>query len=1303
MRLVVRGILPLVVVFMLSVGGAFLPPADEEAKPDVYHVGENGFAKISEALAVAKGGDIIKVGPGIWDEPVDINKSVTIKGMGPDTLITSTWVVSTNGVTLKDNTYENIYDNSTPHDWDFGGIVTRQTTGDAPDNSLVSGLTVTGCEFRNCRQGIFLFGAKDSTVQNCDFYNCYRGITIRGHYINNNLVWTSSGNTVKDCNFYNSLGSGIDDGEAVAIFESDDNVVDSCTMDGNSYGVHVYKGTGNQVTGCTITDSTHEPISLDSVTGLNSLSVTSNTVRSNGKNVLMRNCNGVTFNSNTLRGNGGPIDLEGSSTIVFNGNTINGSSVYLNGSKSCSFASNVFEVSGEPSFVFKEGLAKDYYDHTIAASNTVGGRAIHHDHDNGAAVISGADAGAVYLTYCPDAQVTTSRVRGGDGVWVYMSERADIQADVTNCLRGIEVVDSDDTTLTGCDVNASTRGWNGVHIASGHTGGAAYNCTVAAPGTGPAFRVDGSSDFSTYNCTFDYDDVNASDGSLFVYNLLDIKVWDNGTVDPLPGVHVHITRDDVTVYATPHFNGVDAVTDAGGEVLGIVLLDRDYIGSDTATRHVHNVTVHKEIDAIWTDGANDIDMSGPLSLVFEAADIRAPMSPFGFAVTTVPEEDSIKVSWSPNADDTQVYSVYTNMTGDWALIENITGSELWIREGLVHATMYWFAVSAWDEVPLESPWSAFTSVVHVDGVRPAAPTGLAETGVGGTNVSMEWDAHQEADVEGYIVYVEEGPGTWRKVAGPLTGTTLTIEDLDSETTYRFVVTALDEVPNESPHSEVLEITTLDITPPDPPELDVLPRYTNKDPYTVTGTAEPGSTVTIFVGGGERATGIANESGGFAIELDLDDGLNLITAWATDGVGNTGALSPEARITLDQLAPDMPVLDELPELTNVVELTVTGTVEPLCAVTVLVNGEQVLVLKTEADGAFSVTFDLTEGENVIAAFATDDARNVGPTAERTVVLDTIAPEAPVLEAMPEYTNEEDHTLAGTAEPGSHVLVVAGGDVVAETDADGGGAWSVDIKLSPGENVLVARARDLVGNTGEDSEPVTIVLDQEDPVADAGVDVSEIEGVGISLDASGSSDNEGIDTYLWTFTWDGVDLSFEGETLAYTFDEVATVTVTLTVTDLAGNTGTDNVVLDILTSNVAPVLSKDQLTPDKGTTATEFTFTVTYSDENGDPGEVLVWIDGEAFIMVPDPDDTDTTDGRTYTFTTRLDRGEHSYYFTGRDVFGEDAGGPSAGDGNAKTSPDVAKKKTKDTPGLGAWVALAALVVSLVALEARRRGG
>ena len=1213
MRGLVRGIIPLFVIMLMMTGGAFLPPMEEEPGPTVWVVGAGGYPTINDALEVARDFDVIKVLPGIYDEPVEIDKPVKVFGAGPLTLYTSTVIVSANDVTLSGHTFEGIYNNVTAYDWDYGGIVTRQTTGPTPSDSLVYRLTVSSCTFRNNRQGVFLFGAKDSTVTNCDFYGSYRGITIRGHYIGTNLVWTASGNTVSNNRFYNMVGSGIYDGEAVAIFDSNYNTVTGNTMDNNSYGVAVTGGIGNSVTSNTITDSTYHPIVISQVSGANSATVTSNIIQDNAMGVLINASSGVSFGTNTISGNGGPLELRSSTGNTISGNTISDSPIFLNRSSSNSFISNIFASSDAPTFTF-EG-PKGAYANDIRTSNTVGSKAIHYYYNTPDLQVADADLGSLMLAYCDDPTVTNTKVTDGDGIWVYNSQRPSIEAEVTNCLYGINVEGSAGMDIADSTVDASTRGWYGVRMAAASSG-SITDSSVQAAGGGPAFLIEDESDLNTYNATFDGDDVDARGGMLSVYNLLDIMVWDDGRLQPLEGVEVEVTENSAPVYATPHFGGSDTTTGSDGMVSGILLEDRQYDHSTIAAERFHNVTVWMQIDAVWTETVNDVDMSAPRRLVFEAADIRAPATPLDFSVIDVPERDSIDITWTANTDDTMEYSLYSNASGSWTLVSNMTGTSFTISTGLVHGTRYWFALSAWDEVPIESPWTPKVGVVHSDGVAPAAPTGLEATEVTGTSISLGWAANVETDLVGYNLYINDTGGNengpWVMLSAGQTDLTYTTMGLTSETMYHFTVTAFDEVPNESPRSVVLSVRTLDITPPEAPVLDGLPEYTNVAARDLTGTAEPGSTVTVFIGGTEVGTGVAATDGSFSVPVELEEGVNVVTAWATDGSGNTGPLSLEASTILDTVAPDAPDLDQVPEITNIVGITITGSIEPLTTATVTLNGEVVFSEEIGPAGELTASFDLEEGENVIAVYATDRASNVGPSVERTVRLDTIA-----------------------------------------------------------------------------------------PVAKAGEDISSIEGDEVTMDGSASTDDHAIASLEWTFTWDGSPESLDGETVKFIFDSPATVTVTLTVTDLAGNTGTDELVVNVGVRNGPPRLTGGSVTPGEGTTSTKFVFEVVFTDPDGDEGEVWLYLDGETYLMSPDPDDTDSTDGRKYTYTTKMTQGDHSYYFTGRDGFGNDAEGPSAGEDNAASTPDVAKKKSEESPGPTSVVLVAALTVTAVMMEAWRR--
>jgi hypothetical protein len=117
-----------------------------------------------------------------------------------------------------------------------------------------------------------------------------------------------------------------------------------------------------------------------------------------------------------------------------------------------------------------------------------------------------------------------------------------------------------------------------------------------------------------------------------------------------------------------------------------------------------------------------------------------------------------------------------------------------------------------------------------------------------------------------------------------------------------------------------------------------------------------------------------------------------------------------------------------------------------------------------------------------------------------------------------------------------------------------------------------------------------------------------------------------------------------------NQVGIYWVKITVEDGEGGVATTNfslTVKGISLTNEVPELTNGKISPTSGNTDTEFTFTVIYTDDENEPGDVHIWIDGNRYEMSPDSEDTDYSDGVEYAYKTKLDKGAHEYYFTGSD--------------------------------------------------------
>ncbi|WP_394697743.1 disaggregatase related repeat-containing protein [uncultured Methanomethylovorans sp.] len=92
----------------------------------------------------------------------------------------------------------------------------------------------------------------------------------------------------------------------------------------------------------------------------------------------------------------------------------------------------------------------------------------------------------------------------------------------------------------------------------------------------------------------------------------------------------------------------------------------------------------------------------------------------------------------------------------------------------------------------------------------------------------------------------------------------------------------------------------------------------------------------------------------------------------------------------------------------------------------------------------------------------------------------------------------------------------------------------------------------------------------PVANAGADKTATTGTSVSFDGSASTDDKGIATYSWDFnTLDGITPEATGVSTTHTFATAGTYTVTLTVTDTAGQKSTDT--LQVVVSKITSTIS------------------------------------------------------------------------------------------------------------------------------------
>ncbi|OWJ43827.1 Ig-like domain repeat protein [Pseudomonas aeruginosa] len=349
--------------------------------------------------------------------------------------------------------------------------------------------------------------------------------------------------------------------------------------------------------------------------------------------------------------------------------------------------------------------------------------------------------------------------------------------------------------------------------------------------------------------------------------------------------------------------------------------------------------------------------------------------------------------------------------------------------------------------------------------------------------------------------------------------------------------------------------------------------------TLSGTAEPGATVTLTDGNGNPIGQVTADGSGnwsFTPTTPLPNG-TVVNATATDASGNTSAGSS---VTVDSVAPATPVINP----SN--GTTLSGTAEPGSSVT-LTDGNGNPIGQVTADGSgnwsFTPSTPLADG-TVVNATATDPAGNTSGQGSTTV--DGVAPTTPTVNLS------NGSSLSGTAEPGSTVILTDGnGNPIAEVTADGSGNWTYtpSTPIANGTVVNVV-AQDAAGNS---SPPATVTVDSSAPPAPVinpsnGVVISGTAEAGATVtltDAGGNpigqvtADGSGN----WSFT--------PGTPLAN-----GTVIVA-TATDPTGNTGPQAATTVDAVAPPAPVIDPSNGVVISGTA--EAGAKVILTDGNGNP--------------------------------------------------------------------------------------------------------
>lgn len=259
--------------------------------------------------------------------------------------------------------------------------------------------------------------------------------------------------------------------------------------------------------------------------------------------------------------------------------------------------------------------------------------------------------------------------------------------------------------------------------------------------------------------------------------------------------------------------------------------------------------------------------------------------------------------------------------------------------------------------------------------------------------------------------------------------------------------------------------TLDTTPPIAQVLSPANFSSfNVSPIVLTGTVDD-ITASIKINGVPTPV---QADGSWSKTVALNEGSNNISITTEDPFLNTVTQSFVA--TLDTVAPIVVINEPIEgSLFNVPSIVAKGSVSDLTNTRVTVNGVDAIV-----DGStWQAQLPLAEGVNTITALAQDSAGNTSD-ARVTVNSDTQAPEVTIISpANGTIVSTQTTTVTGQLSDESATLLVNGRVVNTAS-----GAWSTQVVLSEGNNVITAIAQDIAGN--QDVKTISVIAELVRPL-------------------------------------------------------------------------------------------------------------------------------------------------------------------------------------------------------------------------------
>ncbi len=471
-----------------------------------------------------------------------------------------------------------------------------------------------------------------------------------------------------------------------------------------------------------------------------------------------------------------------------------------------------------------------------------------------------------------------------------------------------------------------------------------------------------------------------------------------------------------------------------------------------------------------------------------------------------PGFSTIEVNWTANTEpDMMGYKVYYKPAGGVygpPVVMGLTTS--YTIGGLTECATYYVTVTAYDTALNESAQPAAVEGITSYPGSPAAPAGL--TGVpGDTYVDLEWDHNTECDIMGYNLYRSLTSGSnYIKILDETTDTSHRDSGLTNNTSYYYVVSAVDRPGNESDYSDEIEaVPTPETVPPDPVtglstvrgdtyvdlswdqsgagDFDEYRIYQHSAQFSDINEATQIGVNTELADTDFRAVGLTNGTVYWfavtAVDYNDNEDPAVVSVSATPedihmptalsgfiGIPGFEQVDLQWNENTDYDFDHYALYQDTSPITEIGGLTPIAEITEQSADSHLVEG-----LTNELQYYFAGV--VVDKNGNVSAPATCDAVPRSPIPIITIPTDS---------GNPITVTTEPVTIGGTGPPDAMIEVYRGGDLQGETGPVGTqGTWALpDVPLIVGTNTITARSV-IQGSPSSPSEAVSITYDPIPP--------------------------------------------------------------------------------------------------------------------------------------------------------------------------------------------------------------------------------